>query len=123
MTAKRYMRTMALLGLFAMFMAFAGPLASRIQALDEASLASFIDLQALHCGDGASADGQPAWVAGLAQCGYCDLLAHNPPLPPDYSLSLPAPSSVVHLFFPPRQQLTLAPPTSRHSRAPPAFHA
>ncbi len=123
MIAKRYMRTMALLGLFAMFLAFTGPLASRLHALQNAGIESLIDLQALHCGDGQALDGQSAWVADLDQCGYCSLLAHNPPVPADYSLQLPLPGSEVLQFFPPRQPLTLAPPTSRHSRAPPAFHA
>lgn len=119
------MRLAAWLGLFAMLMAFAGPLYSQLRALDSLQLSQAIDLEALHCGEGHALpdDGPPAWVEHLAQCGYCELLAGNPPLATSVPLALPAPSSVVHQFLPPRQALPQAPPSARQPRGPPAFHA
>ncbi|WP_092427581.1 DUF2946 domain-containing protein [Geopseudomonas sagittaria] len=124
------MRLAAWLGLFAMLMAFAGPLYSQLRALDSLPLAFAIDLEALHCGEGqalaeysAQEQGPPEWVQCLEQCGYCNLLAGTPALPPAVQLALPAPSSVVHQFLPPRQSLPQAPPSSREPRGPPFFHA
>jgi hypothetical protein len=119
------MRLAAWLGLFAMFMAFAGPLYSQLRALDSLQLSLAIDLEALHCGEGQALPDNhpPAWVEHLAQCGYCELLAGNPPLPVVQLLSLPAPSSAVHQCLPPRQSLPQAPPASRQPRGPPSLHA
>lgn len=119
------MRLAAWLGLFAMLMAFAGPLFSQLRALDSLPLTLAIDLQALHCAEGHSPEdqGPPQWVQGLEQCGYCNLLAHNPPVPPTLQLDLPAPSSVVHQYLPPRQSLPQAPPAARQPRGPPVSHA
>ncbi|MNZ89193.1 hypothetical protein D3C78_1081020 [compost metagenome] len=119
------MRLAAWLGLFAMFMAFAGPLYSQLRALDSVALSLAIDLNALHCGEGESLaeSGQPEWVQCLEQCGYCNLLASTPALPPTLQLALPAPSSVVHQYLPPLQSLPQAPPASRQPRGPPVFHA
>jgi hypothetical protein len=118
------MRLAAWLGLFAMFMAFAGPLYSQLRALDSVALSLAIDLNALHCGEGESLaeSGQPEWVQCLEQCGYCNLLASTPALPPTLQLALPAPSSVVHQYLPPRQSLPQAPPASRQPRGPPSLH-
>ncbi len=125
MTRQGRKRIAAWLGLFAMFMAFAGPLYAQLRALDSVALAQVIDLAALHCGenDAPHGEGRAEWVECLEQCGYCNLLAGTPGLPPALQLSLPAPSSRVHLFFPPRQSLPQAPPASRQPRAPPTFHA
>lgn len=119
------MRLAAWLGLFAMLMAFAGPLYSQLRALDSVALSLAIDLNALHCGEGDSlaSDGPPEWVQCLEQCGYCNLLAGTPALPPTLQLALPAPSSNVHQYLPSRQSLPQAPPASRQPRGPPAFHA
>ena len=124
------MRLAAWLGLFAMLMAFAGPLYSQLRALDSLPLALAIDLEALHCGEGqalpehsAQEQGPPEWVQCLEQCGYCNLLASTPALPPTLQLALPVPSSVVHQYLPPRQSLPQAPPASRQPRGPPVFHA
>ena len=125
------MRLAAWLGLFAMLMAFAGPLYSQLRALDSVRLAQAIDLQALHCGAehqtlpvfAPEHKGPPDWVQGLEQCGYCNLLAHSPSLLPAVALALPAPSSQVHQFLPPAQSLPQAPPSARQPRGPPAFHA
>jgi len=124
------MRLAAWLGLFAMLMAFAGPLFSQLRALNSLPL-TLIDLQALHCAEGQSLPGHllddeqgpPHWVQGLEQCGYCNLLAHSPSLLPAVALALPAPSSQVHQFLPPAQSLPQAPPAARQPRGPPAFHA
>ena len=125
MMAKRYLRSIALLGLFAMFMAFAGPLVSRVQALDEVRLGQYIDLQRLHCGDAGQkhASDLPGWVQGLEQCGYCDLQAHNPALASADLPKLPEAASPVYQFQLPAQNLPTAPPSSRQPRGPPAFHA
>lgn len=124
------MRLAAWLGLFAMFMAFAGPLFSQLRALDSLPLALAIDLQALHCGEGQALpdarvadNGPPEWVQCLEQCGYCNLLASSPALPPTLQLALPAPSSVVHQYLPSLQSLPQAPPASRQPRGPPSLHA
>ena len=119
------MRLAAWLGLFAMFMAFAGPLYSQLRALDSLPLV-LIDLEALHCAEqpqSSADDGTPQWVQALEQCGYCNLLAHTPSLPPTLQLALPAPSSVVLQHLPPVQSLPQAPPVARQPRAPPFFHA
>lgn len=124
------MRLAAWLGLFALLMAFAGPLFSQLRALDSLPL-TLIDLQALHCAEGQSLPGSlladdqgpPQWVQGLEQCGYCNLLAHTPSLPPSLQLTLPAPSSQVHQYLPPAQSLPQAPPASRQPRGPPSLHA
>ncbi|MBV2133920.1 DUF2946 domain-containing protein [Pseudomonas sp. MAP12] len=125
------MRLAAWLGLFAMLMAFAGPLYSQLRALDSLRLSLAIDLETLHCAaeqqslSGAPLDQQsPAeWVQSLEQCGYCNLLAHTPSLPPSLQLALPAPSSHVHQYLPPSESLPQAPPASQQARAPPALHA
>lgn len=125
------MRLAVWLGLFAMFMAFAGPLYSQLRALDSAQPALAIDLQALHCGVehqtlpvfAAEQKGPPDWVQGLEQCGYCNLLAHSPSLLPALALALPPAASPVHQFLPPRQSLPQAPPAAAQPRGPPAFHA
>lgn len=124
------MRLAAWLGLFAMLMAFAGPLYSQLRALDSLPLALAIDLETLHCAEGQTLpqhseddQGPPEWVQCLEQCGYCNLLASSPALPPAVQLALPAPSGVVHQFLPPRQSLPQAPPASRQPRGPPSFHA
>lgn len=119
------MRLAAWLGLFAMFLAFAGPLYSQLRALDSLPLV-LIDLEALHCAElppEQGDDGPPQWVQGLEQCGYCNLLAHTPSLPPTPQLALPAPSSQVHQYLPPVQSLPQAPPASRQPRGPPSRHA
>lgn len=118
-------RIAAWLGLFAMFMAFAGPLYSQLRALDSLPLV-LIDLEALHCAElpQTRADQDPPlWVQGLEQCGYCNLLTGHPPLPPSLQLALPAPTSLVHQYLPPAQSLPQAPPHARQPRAPPLFHA
>ncbi|MCY1448508.1 hypothetical protein D9M71_651820 [compost metagenome] len=124
------MRLAAWLGLFAMLMAFAGPLFSQLRALDSLPLALAIDLEALHCGEGQALpdsrvadNGPPEWVQCLDLCGYCNLLASTPALPPTLQLALPAPSSVVHQYLPPLQSLPQAPPASRQPRGPPSLHA
>lgn len=119
------MRLAAWLGLFAMFMAFAGPLYSQLRALDSLPLV-LIDLEALHCAEqpqSSADDGTPQWVQGLEQCGYCNLLAGNPPLPASVHLALPAPSSVVLQHLPPVESLPQAPPVASQPRAPPLLHA
>lgn len=119
------MRLAAWLGLFAMLMAFAGPLYSQLRALDSVPLALTIDLQVLHCVEGQALpdNGPPEWVQCLEQCGYCNLLASTPGVPPTLQLALPAPSSRVRQFVPPSAGLPQAPPAARHPRGPPVFHA
>ncbi|MCL7462470.1 DUF2946 domain-containing protein [Pseudomonas sp. NW5] len=115
----------AWLGLFAVLMAFAGPLYSQLRALDGAALADVIDLQALHCSDEAlsAESGPPEWVQCLAQCGYCTLLSASPALLPALQLWLPEPTANPHHYLPARQSLPQAPPAARRPRGPPTFHA
>jgi len=67
-------------------------------------------------------DSQPAWLASLDLCGYCELLTLSPPLVLAFAPALP--------YFPPvyarlisQQPLPAMPRlTGGHARAPPVFH-
>lgn len=65
---------------------------------------------------------EPAWLAGLDLCGYCELLTFSPPLTLSLDLALPwyAPAFIEPL---PEKPLRLAlRRSSGHPRAPPTFH-
>lgn len=117
------------LGLFAMLMIYAGPLYSALRTLHPVahSVAQHGmgagQATSLHAHDGQVAGMQPARVADLALCGYCELLTLNPPLSLSLDLTLPhhAPS-----FTQPLPESPLPPLPRRSSgnpRAPPAFHS
>ncbi|MEE4461897.1 DUF2946 domain-containing protein [Azotobacter chroococcum] len=123
------------LGLFAMLMIHVGPLYSALQNLPAQEVARLLaEDDAAFCGEAPGAagaihhhatvpDGQPAWLAALELCGYCELLTLNPPLALSLDLALPyyAPAFILPL---PEKPLPAAPRrSSGHPRAPPVFHA
>ena len=67
-------------------------------------------------------ESQPAWLASLDLCGYCELLTLSPPLVLAFSPALPYfPPSYARLI--PQQPLPAMPRlTGGHARAPPVFH-
>ena len=114
-------RLAAWLGLFAMFMAFAGPLYAQLRAYDSVALAS-IDLEALHCGEHEPGDASPRipdWVAHLDKCGYCSLLAHNPPAAAPPALLAPAPALSLVSLPSPEQGAVRQPRYLPRARGPP----
>lgn len=85
---RRRLSTMSIwLGLFAMLMIHAGPLYSALQMQQSHMQAEPQVEQVKHHGQ-VSAD-EPAWLAALELCGYCELLTFNPPLNLSLDLVLP----------------------------------
>lgn len=116
------------LGLFAMLMIHVGPLYSALQMVEaSAQLHGEHHHESVNSGPGhhgGPAANEPAWMAALALCGYCELLTLNPPLTISPYVALPRHRPVL------AQPLPEAPPrpTLRHSgghpRAPPVhFHS
>lgn len=118
-----------------MLMIHVGPLYSALQNLPAQEVARLLaEDDAAFCGEAPDAagaihhhatvpDGQPAWLAALELCGYCELLTLNPPLALSLDLALPyyAPAFILPL---PEKPLPAAPRrSSGHPRAPPVFHA
>ena len=70
-----------------------------------------------------STPGEPAWLAALEMCGYCELLTLNPPLSLSLHLVLPEHRPTFALALPDAPQP--APPrrSSGHPRAPPVLHS
>lgn len=123
-----------------MLMIHAGPLFSALQALgahapanvqtqhihqsrnhDVHGQSAASSAHAHHSRSGASAE--PAWVAALDLCGYCELLTLNPPLTLSPDLALPWYAPAFSELLP---ELPLPPAIRRssgHPRAPPSFHA
>ncbi|CAD5108055.1 DUF2946 family protein [Zestomonas carbonaria] len=122
---RRYRHLAVSLGLFAMLMAYVGPLYAQWRALDGLALTRVIDLSVLHCGEGHALPdpGTPDWVEDLSQCGYCDLLASSPSLPAAPPPALPP----LPGQFPCRPSPSLVPssvsPAACQPRGPPPFHA
>lgn len=122
-TRQRHMRMTAWLGVLALLLAFAGPLYSQLRALDAVPLAT-LDADRLHCGDArqTAAEHPVAWVHQLAQCGYCDFLAGNPPLPSAPVLAVGAPAALLLRFLPPEQGQSREPLYRPQARGPPTRH-
>lgn len=130
------------LGLFAMLMIHVGPLYSALQSFQPAPSLNTVSQAGEHAhphdhheiqaaqaeaGDSAHAHhpqrvgSQPAWLAALDLCGYCELLTLNPPVAVSVDLALPwyAPR---HFLALPEQPLPQpARRSSGHPRAPPVF--
>lgn len=125
MTRRVHRRLAAWLGLFAMLLALAGPLYAQWRALDSLALAQSIDLSVLHCGEGYGLpeSGAPAWVKGLSQCGYCDLLGNSPPLPSALPPALLPPPGRFFAQAPPAVVPLTALVTLPQPRGPPVFQA
>lgn len=128
MTYKRLSTLNIWLGLFAMLMIHVGPLFSAIQ---------LVQTSAPHIGEQHHAEhspsahghhqqasaGEPAWLAALELCGYCELLTVNPPLTLSVDLVLPRHEPG---YFQPLPEQPLPPALRRssgHPRAPPHFHS
>lgn len=129
-TRKRLSTISIWLGLFAMLMIHVGPLFSAFQ-LSEASAASVEHAEhaehaqprSAHGHHQQGSTGEPAWLAALDLCGYCELLTVNPPLALSVDLVLPR-HEPDHFQPLPEQPLTSAPRrSSGYPRAPPHFHS
>jgi len=130
------------LGLFAMLMIHVGPLISAAQALQAASeppaalhQAHGHDPHAHHAPSAAdehasaghgmhhrATPGQPAWLAALEMCGYCELLTLNPPLSLPPQLLLPEHQPTFVLPLPETPQPAAPRRGDGHPRAPPVSH-
>src|SRR5690554_2482142 len=112
------------LGLFAMLMIHVGPLYSALQLTQTSDLHEHHAAPAsAHAHHGQPSVDQPAWLAALEMCGYCELLTLNPPLILSLQLILPR-HQPVRVQVLPEAPLQ---PALRHGgsypRAPPlAFH-
>jgi hypothetical protein len=129
------------LGLFAMLMIHAGPLYSAIQAAQPNALvagalhdehdphghsshaAPVQTPSAAHGQHHQASPNQPAWLAALEMCGYCELLTLNPPLSLAVDLVLPKHPPTFLLALPEHPHPPAPRRGSGHPRAPPFLHA
>nr|WP_286010334.1 DUF2946 domain-containing protein [Serpens gallinarum] len=127
--------------MFAMLMIHAGPLYSAIQAAQSStrfagalhaehdphrhsSHAAPVQTQsAAHGQHHQASPDQPAWLAALELCGYCELLTLNPPLSLALQLVLPEHSSTFFLPLPKNPHPIAPRRASGHPRAPPVTHS
>ena len=70
-----------------------------------------------------STPGEPAWLAALELCGYCELLTLNPPLSLSLQLVLPEYQPIFILPLPDVPQPAAPRRSSGHPRAPPILHS
>jgi len=122
-TRKRLSTMSIWLGLFAMLMIHVGPLYSAVQAAQAAQLSEHHHHteheSSAHGHHGQARAGEPAWLAALDLCGYCELLTVNPPLSLSVQLVLPHHDPG---YFQPLPEQPLPPALRRssgHPRAPP----
>lgn len=133
MTRKQLSTMSIWLGLVAMLMIHVGPLFSAILLSPSAPAALVGEQQHNHEAHEHSSSahghhqrgiaGEPAWLAALELCGYCELLTVNPPLTLSVDLVLPDHEPG---YFQPLPQQPLSTPLRRssgHPRAPPTFHS
>lgn len=119
------------LGLFAMLMIHVGPLYSAIQTTQTAAASVSQHHSHSHHEQSPSAHGhhkqasgsEPAWLAALEMCGYCELLTLNPPLTLSLDLALPWHEPEHFLPLPDAPLLEALRRSSGYARAPPHFHA
>lgn len=120
------------LGLFAMLMIHVGPLysASQLKAAQPDAAAPIAHQHHHHDAKAhpsavhspSRSDSQPAWLASLDLCGYCELLTLSPPLVLAFAPALPY-FPPVYARLIPQQPLPAMPRlTGGHARAPPVFH-
>ena len=122
------------LGFFAMLMIHDGPLYSALLSFQPAVAetqahqlhqadphAAHRDANAAHAHHSKSSGNEPAWVAALDLCGYCELLTLSPPLTVSVQQALPwyAPHHFLALPEQPLSQPLRR--SSGHPRAPPVF--
>ena len=129
---KRLTTSSIWLGLFAMLMIHVGPLYSAVQlAQAPAHQHGEPHSQAHHPSDsqahghhGKAAAGEPAWLAALELCGYCELLTLNPPLSLSLTLVLPQHQPVQAAPLPDPPLRSTLRYTGSYPRAPPVhFHS
>lgn len=140
---RQYTSTGIWLGLFAMLMIHVGPLFSALQAAaaptaplamvaphdahahhDHHAHDALADAER-HGGHGMhhrSLPGEPAWLAALEMCGYCELLTLNPPLNLAPQLVLPWYQPTFFLPLPETPHPAEPRRGSGHPRAPPLLH-
>lgn len=135
-----------------MLMIHVGPLFSALQALQSAAPQPPTLAVAMHAGHGVdshaqhaqhaqhashaaseqagghgmhhrSTPGEPAWLAALEMCGYCELLTLNPPLSLSLQLVLPEHRPTFALPLPDAPQPAAPRRSSGHPRAPPVLHS
>ncbi len=124
MTRKRLSTMSIWLGLFAMLMIHVGPLFSAVQAA-QASAQPHHHAEhepTAHGHHGQARAGDPAWLAALELCGYCELLTVNPPLSLSVNLVLPRHAPAYFHPLPEQPQAPALRRSSGHPRAPPSIH-
>lgn len=124
MTRKRLSTMSIWLGLFAMLMIHVGPLFSAVQAA-QANAQHHHHAEhepAAHGHHGQARAGEPAWLAALELCGYCELLTVNPPLNLSVDLVLPRHAPAYFHPLPEQPQAPASRRSSGHPRAPPHLH-
>ncbi|WP_193074657.1 DUF2946 domain-containing protein [Pseudomonas sp. FME51] len=115
------------LGLFAMLMIHVGPLYSALQMASATAGASGEHHQHVEHGPAPTAHdhhaqasaSEPAWLAALELCGYCDLLTLNPPLALSLRLIVPRHQLEQFLSLPDAPLLLAVRHSGGHARAPP----
>lgn len=125
---KRLTTSCIWLGLFAMLMIHVGPLYSALQ-MAQASVAP--QEQHVHAGHAEpdagghghhrQSPGEPAWLAALELCGYCELLTLNPPLSLSVDLVLPRHEPERFASLPTAPLLPMLRHGGSHARAPPGY--
>ncbi|WP_313054202.1 DUF2946 domain-containing protein [Pseudomonas lopnurensis] len=119
------------LGLFAMLMIHVGPLYSALQAAQASAApasehhhphAEHEHSPSAHGHHRQATTGEPAWLAALELCGYCELLTLNPPLTLSVDLALPRHEPVHFQPLPDKPLLSTLRRSSGHPRAPPHSH-
>ncbi len=115
------------LGLFAMLMIHVGPLYSALRSIQAPTVATEQHAHHEHASPPhhhhQPTKGEPAWVAALELCGYCELLTLNPPLAISLDLAFPRHQPERFLPLPEEPQREAARYASSYPRAPPYFHA
>ncbi|WP_110641564.1 DUF2946 domain-containing protein [Salinicola sp. CPA57] len=123
----RWNRSLTALALFAMLMAFTGPLISQMQRLMEMPSGAMAGMthhgaaDTHNAGDsGATGDAHLVSHFDMAACGYCDLFLHAPGLEPPREMPPVTPPPVVFRPMAMKVSPSTAPIYPRYaSRAPP----
>src|SRR5690554_4329151 len=112
-----------------MLMIHVGPLYSALQMASVTALVTAEDHQhveqepasAAHGHHGQPSASEPAWLAALELCGYCELLTLNPPLALSLQLILPRHPPEQFLPLPAAPLLLTLRHSGSHARAPPVI--
>lgn len=126
---KRLSTSSIWLGLFAMLMIHVGPLYSALQMAQVAAAPSHLhadpeQVSSTPAHHHQASTSEPAWLAALKLCGYCELLTLNPPLALTLDLILPRHESERFAALPAAPLLPILRHGGSHARAPPGhFHS